>query len=71
MSGIGYQYNKFHSCSGCPDRTIEPNCHATCSGYLYRQAEWAKANKQRLKESEYNGFKVDRVNDSKKKAGIK
>ena len=70
MSGIGYERNKFHTCKDCPDRSVEPNCHTTCKGYLYRQSERAKANEKRLRESEYKGFKVDRVNDSKKKAGI-
>ena len=67
MSGIGYQHNKFDTCDGCPDRTVEPNCHSTCRGYLYRQAERAKINDQKIKEFEYKGFKVDKVNDTKKK----
>lgn len=37
MSGIGAGHNKFESCKGCPDRSVEPNCHTTCKGYLYRK----------------------------------
>ncbi len=37
MSGIGSGHNKFHTCKGCPDRTVEPNCHKTCEGYIFRQ----------------------------------
>lgn len=38
MSGISPNHpNKFETCYGCPDRTIEPiNCHSTCRGYLFR-----------------------------------
>lgn len=37
MSGIGSGHNKFHTCKGCPDRTVEPNCHEACEGYIFRQ----------------------------------
>lgn len=29
-------FDKEKSCQGCPDRTVEPNCHMTCEGYLKR-----------------------------------
>lgn len=67
MSGIGYQYNKFESCSGCPDRTIEPNCHDTCSGYLYRQAKNERQKEQKRKEYDYKDYKIDRVEETKRK----
>ena len=31
--------DKFKSCQDCPDRSIEPNCHETCEGYLFRCEE--------------------------------
>jgi hypothetical protein len=68
MSGIGNVHNKFNSCYGCPDRSVDPNCHDTCRGYLYRQAERTKINEQKIKDFEYKGCKIDRVADSKKKA---
>ena len=55
--------NKFESCQGenidiekmkfkrcppnCPDRTIEPNCHMTCEGYLFRCEKLKKAKEGR------------------------
>ena len=27
---------KEKTCKGCPDRTVEPNCHMTCEDYLRR-----------------------------------
>lgn len=29
--------NKFKTCQDCQDRSIDPNCHATCEGYLHRR----------------------------------
>lgn len=29
-------HDKTKSCKDCPDRTIQPNCHMTCEGYLAR-----------------------------------
>lgn len=71
MSGIGYKYNKFETCEDCPDRSIEPNCHNTCRGYLYRQEQKEKIRKEKAKDSDYIGFKLNRVVESKRKAGIK
>lgn len=68
MSGIGYERNKFHTCEKCPDRSVEPNCHATCRGYIYRQEQRAKINEQKTKDFVYAGFKVDRIAETKKKA---
>lgn len=59
MSGIGYEHNKFDSCDGCPDRTADPNCHDTCKGYLYRQAERQKRTKERRKDFGYYKYKDD------------
>lgn len=56
MSGIGCQHNKFDTCYGCPDRCVEPNCHDTCRGYLYRVAEGERHNKERRKSFEYHGY---------------
>ena len=59
MSGIGYEHNKFDSCYGCPDRTIDPNCHDTCEGNLYRVAEREKEKKERRKDFDYYQYKDD------------
>lgn len=39
--------DKFKTCQNCPDRTIHPNCHTICEGYLYRKMQIDKANKAR------------------------
>lgn len=28
--------DKFKTCKDCPDRSVQPNCHSTCEGYLHR-----------------------------------
>lgn len=71
MSGIGYEHNKFNTCWNCPDRSIEPNCHETCKGYLYRQAERDKRNKERRKNFDYFEYKKDAIQKSGKKIGEK
>ena len=59
MSGIGCQHNKFDTCYGCPDRSADPNCHDTCRGYLYRQAEGEKLKKERCKDFDYYEYRDD------------
>lgn len=44
MSGISPGHNKFHTCQGCPDRSIDPNCHNECEGYKYRAKRIRIAN---------------------------
>lgn len=31
--------DKFKTCQNCPDRSIHPNCHNTCEGYLARKKQ--------------------------------
>jgi hypothetical protein len=37
--------DKFKTCQNCPDRSIHPNCHTTCEGYLYRKARYAERSR--------------------------
>lgn len=67
MSGIGSQHNKFNTCYGCPDRTAEPNCHETCRGYLYRQAEGEKQKKERHKDFQYYEYREELMKKKGKK----
>ena len=71
MSGIGYEHNKFESCDGCPDRTIEPNCHDTCRGNLYRVAEREKERKERRKDFDYYSYRKEAIQKMGKKIGEK
>ena len=64
-------FNKEVTCEECPDRSIEPNCHNTCSGYLLRKEKKEKIRKVKAKDIDYIGFKYNRVVESKRKAGIK
>lgn len=38
---------KHKTCLNCTDRTIEPNCHTDCEGYLHRQARKEQARQAR------------------------
>ena len=42
--------DKFKTCKDCPDRSIMPNCHSTCEGYLAR----CKQNEERRKQCYQN-----------------
>ena len=46
-------FDKEKSCQGCPDRTVEPNCHMTCGGYLKRAEKSSK--KKDLKNDALRG----------------
>lgn len=61
--------NKFESCEGCPDRTIEPNCHITCEGYIFRLEKIAKLRESRRKDFDFYDFKYKTVENSKKHSG--
>ena len=62
---------KFKRCpSDCPDRSIEPNCHETCEGYLFRCEENKKKRQRRRVETDFYNFKKERVRDTKKKVNL-
>lgn len=42
---------KYRTCLGCPDRTVEPNCHMTCEGYLYRRQKLDEGSELRVRHS--------------------
>lgn len=45
--------DKFKTCKDCPDRSISPNCHNTCEGYLER----CRKNEERKKrEREHSAY---------------
>ena len=63
-------YRDYHTgingtCYGCPDRTIEPNCHTTCEKYIKAKDTWEnhknmiKAAKE--KEGIYTHYKHDKI----------
>lgn len=71
MSGIKTDgHNKFVSCQDCPDRCIDPNCHNTCRGYMFRAEEREKIIARKRKERDYFNFKKDAIHVSKKRAGM-
>lgn len=55
MIGIGACPNKFETCRNCKDRTVEPNCHNTCQGYIARQKK-----KEEIKTAKNLGKTIDR-----------
>lgn len=59
MSGIGQGHNKFHTCKGCPDRTVEPNCHNTCQGYIYRHEQFEKRREKAKSEADIKNYKYN------------
>ena len=67
MSGTGAGHNKFHTCYGCPDRSVEPSCHISCEGYKYRTEKAAEIKREKRKETEYCEFKSERVLETQRK----
>ena len=43
-------FDKFKWCKDCPDRTVLPNCHSTCEGYLNRCREAEEKRQKKLQE---------------------
>lgn len=66
MSGIGSCHNKFETCKDCPDRSIDPNCHDSCKGYLYRAAENEKRRAAQREDSEFIATKWELMRKAKK-----
>lgn len=61
------EFDKRKSCQGCPDRTIEPNCHDTCEdGYKWRIKQNEKRKAARRAEAEILGAACDAVERSKR-----
>ena len=61
--------NKFETCQGCEDRTIEPNCHMTCEGYLFRCEKLKKVKDGRDEHLDYYGFKTESIIRTRKRIG--
>ena len=47
------------NCKDCPNRSIEPNCHMTCKGYLAMKANQENSNKKRHEEVSYTNYYYD------------
>lgn len=72
MSGILVGgHNKFISCDGCTDRSVIPNCHGSCEGYIFRQKKRQEIADRQKKDGDYLNFKKSVVYISKKRAGMK
>ena len=61
---------KFKRCPpDCPDRTVEPNCHMTCEGYLFRCEKNQKLKEGREETIDYWGFKTESIKRTQKIIG--
>lgn len=58
--------DKFKTCKDCKDRTVIPNCHMTCEGFLYRENKNKEINNNRIKEYHYQNYYFTH----KKKKGV-
>lgn len=70
MSGITQGHNKFNSCADCPDRSVSPNCHVTCEGYLFRSRRREELKEKKKRDQEFFGFKKKVIETSKKRANM-
>ena len=61
---------KFKRCPPeCPDRSIEPNCHMTCEGYLFRCEKIRKSKERKNENCDYADFKRHSVRKMQKIVG--
>lgn len=49
--------DKYKTCKNCPDRSIHPNCHSTCEGYIHRMAEKEKRKEEERKQCRMASYK--------------
>ena len=67
---IDIEKMKFKRCPpNCPDRTVEPNCHMTCEGYLFRCEKLKKMKEGREENLDYYGFKTTSINRTRRIMG--
>lgn len=50
---------KLSPCKGCPDRTVEPNCHTNCEKYLEQVKEYEVIREGRNQDSDFIEFKKE------------
>ena len=63
--------DKFISCKNCPDRTVEPNFHMTCEGYIFRCEKKEKMREEKNQTRDSGNFKREAVRKTKRRLGIK
>lgn len=62
MSGINVSaQNKFNSCEGCPDRTVEPNCHMSCEGYTFRKNRIEKFTQVKKEQQTIDNYEMSQI----------
>lgn len=59
------EHDKRKTCKGCPDRTLEPNCHDDCDGYKWRIAENEKKKAAIKKDAECLSALIEGVERTK------
>ena len=63
-------FDKYKSCKDCPDRTVEPNCHTTCEGYLFRCQKTLESKESKNENVEFGNFKRETIRKTKKRLGM-
>ena len=53
--------DKFKTCLNCPDRSINPNCHTACEGYIHRCKLNEERRKKRLEDTMFKDFQIDSI----------
>ena len=53
-------FDKEKSCKDCPDRTVQPNCHETCKGYIKRCEIRKERNEKARQEAVYRQYEFNR-----------
>lgn len=59
------EHDKYKTCKGCPDRTLEPNCHDSCEGYKWRIEENERIKAARREEAACTSSIIEGVERTK------
>lgn len=60
------EFDKSKTCKDCPDRTVIPNCHDDCEGYLERCKKQRIIAEKQKQESDFERYVFDVVERLKK-----
>lgn len=59
--------DKYKTCKDCPDRSISPNCHSICEGYLDRVRKNKEISETRRKQLSTIEYEFDKNSKLQKK----
>lgn len=60
------EFDKSKTCKDCPDRSVVPNCHNDCEGYLERCKKQRAIAEKEKQYSDFERYRFDAIERVKK-----